>query len=121
MRPAPAVAPATDRCGRSHDWREMVIRIASVARFGLIRKHASYFVKGLMRTLELPAPSQRCCGEERMCVTTAPTLTMACHCRGCQQMSASAFSMSAANLSQGLVAHRSKSIVGGMSSPELAH
>ena len=36
------------------------------------------------------------CGQLRFHATAAPLLTMACHCRGCQQMTASAFSLSAA-------------------------
>ena len=35
------------------------------------------------------------CGEVQMQVTAAPVITMACHCRGCQRMSSSAFSLSA--------------------------
>jgi hypothetical protein len=31
----------------------------------------------------------------RMRITAAPLITMACHCRGCQRMSASAFSLTA--------------------------
>jgi hypothetical protein len=35
------------------------------------------------------------CGRMRMRITAAPLITMACHCRGCQRMSASAFSLTA--------------------------
>lgn len=35
------------------------------------------------------------CGKVRFQVSGAPKVTMACHCRGCQQMTASAFSLSA--------------------------
>lgn len=35
------------------------------------------------------------CGQSRMRISIAPMITMACHCRGCQQMSASAFSLTA--------------------------
>ena len=34
------------------------------------------------------------CGEVSFAAQGAPLVTMACHCRGCQQMSASAFSLS---------------------------
>ena len=34
------------------------------------------------------------CGQVRFEVSGAPTLTLACHCRGCQRLSASAFSLS---------------------------
>lgn len=36
------------------------------------------------------------CGRVRLRVTAPPMLTMACHCTGCQRMTASAFSLSAA-------------------------
>ena len=34
------------------------------------------------------------CGKVGISVTGAPMLTMACHCSGCQRMTASAFSLS---------------------------
>jgi hypothetical protein len=36
------------------------------------------------------------CGRVRLKITKRPLLTMACHCTGCQRMSSSAFSLSAA-------------------------
>src|SRR3546814_9366082 len=36
------------------------------------------------------------CGGIQLEITAAPLLTMACHCVGCQKMTASAFSLSAA-------------------------
>ena len=36
------------------------------------------------------------CGRVRLLIGAPPLLTMACHCTGCQRMSASAFSLSAA-------------------------
>lgn len=43
------------------------------------------------------SPSEgRCrCGDLRFEIAAPPLLTLACHCRGCQQMTASAFSLSA--------------------------
>lgn len=35
------------------------------------------------------------CGQVRLRVSAPPIMTMACHCRGCQKLSASAFSLSA--------------------------
>lgn len=35
------------------------------------------------------------CGECRVRVSAPPIITMACHCRGCQKLSASAFSLTA--------------------------
>ena len=33
------------------------------------------------------------CGQVRMRISAAPVITMACHCAGCQKLSASAFSL----------------------------
>ena len=41
----------------------------------------------------LPAEGYCRCGEVRFRLTTAPMLTIACHCIGCQRMTASAFSL----------------------------
>ncbi len=35
------------------------------------------------------------CGEVRVRVSAPPLITMACHCKGCQKLSASAFSLTA--------------------------
>jgi len=45
---------------------------------------------------KLPREGGCRCGRVRVKVTAAPLITMACHCTGCQRMSASAFSLSAA-------------------------
>jgi hypothetical protein len=45
------------------------------------------------------------CGQVRIKVSSAPFLTMACHCTGCQRMTARAFSLSAAIPSQGFRAN----------------
>ena len=48
-----------------------------------------------MTAVELPVEGACMCGRSRMRVSIAPIITMACHCRGCQQMSSSAFSLTA--------------------------
>jgi len=35
------------------------------------------------------------CGQVRMKISAPPIMTMACHCKGCQKLSASAFSLTA--------------------------
>lgn len=49
-----------------------------------------------MPPIALPAAAGCRCGKVRFRITAPPLLTMACHCRGCQRMTASAFSVSAA-------------------------
>lgn len=44
---------------------------------------------------ELPLEGSCMCGEVRVRVSAPPMITMACHCKGCQKLSASAFSLTA--------------------------
>jgi hypothetical protein len=57
------------------------------------------------------------CGRVAFEVTAPPLLTMACHCRGCQKMTASAYSLSAAIPSQGFRVTRGEPVVGGLHGP----
>jgi len=43
----------------------------------------------------LPSEGSCMCHQCRMRVSVAPIITMACHCKGCQKLSASAFSLTA--------------------------
>ncbi len=54
------------------------------------------------------------CGQVRIRVTAAPLLTMACHCTGCQRMSASAFSLSAAIPSDAFAITQGEPVIGGL-------
>lgn len=54
------------------------------------------------------------CGRLRFRVSAPPLLTMACHCRGCQQMTASAFSLSAAIPSEGFEITAGEPVIGGL-------
>jgi len=54
------------------------------------------------------------CGRVRIRVTKAPLLTMACHCLGCQTMSASAFSLSIALPADGLEVTQGEPAIGGV-------
>ncbi|WP_129790967.1 GFA family protein [Sphingosinicella sp. CPCC 101087] len=57
------------------------------------------------------------CGLVRIRVTAPPLLTMACHCTGCQRMSASAFSLSAAIPSEGFSVTQGEPVIGGLRGP----
>lgn len=48
-----------------------------------------------MAEIALPQEGTCRCGQVRFRITAPPLLTMACHCTGCQRMSASAYSLSA--------------------------
>ncbi|WP_026621274.1 hypothetical protein M728_001837 [Ensifer sp. WSM1721] len=54
------------------------------------------------------------CGQVRIKVTAQPLLTMACHCTGCQRMTASAFSLSVAIPSEGFAVTRGEPVIGGL-------
>ncbi|HEX5419885.1 MAG TPA: GFA family protein [Gammaproteobacteria bacterium] len=54
------------------------------------------------------------CGGVRFRVEAPPLLTMACHCTGCQRMTASAFSLSALIPSAAFVITKGEPVVGGL-------
>lgn len=55
------------------------------------------------------------CGETRIRVTKPPLLAMACHCAGCQSMSASAYSLSIAIPADGFEVTAGEPVLGGLS------
>lgn len=54
------------------------------------------------------------CGQVRFRVGSAPLITMACHCTGCQRMSASAFSLSALYPSNSFEVLTGEPAIGGL-------
>jgi hypothetical protein len=54
------------------------------------------------------------CGQVRLMVSAPPLLTMACHCTGCQRMTASAFSLSAGFRSEGFTVTKGEPVIGGL-------
>ena len=54
------------------------------------------------------------CGQVRFRATATPLLTMACHCRGCQKMTSSAFSLSAAIPAEGFEVTQGEPVIGGL-------
>ena len=54
------------------------------------------------------------CGRVRLMVSAPPLLTMACHCTGCQRMSSSAFSLSAAIPADGFAVTAGEPVIGGL-------
>jgi hypothetical protein len=54
------------------------------------------------------------CGQVRLKITAKPLLTMACHCTGCQKMSSSAYSLSAAIPAEGFEVTHGEPVVGGL-------
>lgn len=54
------------------------------------------------------------CGQIRLRISAPPLLTMACHCTGCQRMSSSAFSLSAAIPTEGFAVIKGEPTIGGL-------
>jgi hypothetical protein len=57
------------------------------------------------------------CGQLRFRVTAPPMLTSACHCTGCQRMSASAYSLTISLPSQGFEITQGEPVIGGLHGP----
>lgn len=54
------------------------------------------------------------CGRIEMRISAPPIVTMACHCRGCQRMTASAFSLSALIPAAGFEVTAGEPVIGGL-------
>jgi len=67
-----------------------------------------------MHEHSLPMEGGCRCGQVRLRITAPPLLTMACHCTGCQRMTASAFSLSVAIPSAGFEIIRGEPVIGGL-------
>ncbi len=74
-----------------------------------------------MPQMKLPAEGSCRCGEVRLKITAPPMITMACHCRGCQKMSASAFSCSAAIPTAGFEVTAGEPVIGGAHGDDIHH
>jgi hypothetical protein len=61
------------------------------------------------------------CGQVRIKTSAPPLLTMACHCTGCQRMSASAFSLSAAFPAASFSVSQGETVIGGLHGPAGHH
>ncbi|WP_323767287.1 GFA family protein [Antarctobacter sp.] len=74
----------------------------------------------------MPAPSLplngSCrCGRVHIRITAAPLMTAACHCRGCQKMSSSAFSLTAMVPAGALEVTQGEPVVCGTHGPDQDH
>ena len=67
-----------------------------------------------MSEWNLPLQGGCRCGQVRMRITAPPLLTAACHCTGCQRMSSSAFSLSAAIPTDGFSVTQGEPVIGGL-------
>lgn len=73
-----------------------------------------------MPSVPLPLKGSCRCGRVRITVTKEPLITCACHCRGCQKMASSAFSLTAIVPADGLEVD-GETVIGGMHGEQLQH
>ncbi|HLL23508.1 MAG TPA: GFA family protein [Kofleriaceae bacterium] len=66
----------------------------------------------------LPWTARCRCERLQMRVTAAPIVTMACHCAGCQRMSASAYSLSVLLPADGFEVTAGETEIGGIHGPD---
>lgn len=64
--------------------------------------------------MQLPVEGACMCGDCRVRVSIAPVMTMACHCKGCQKLSASAFSLTAMVPADGFELIKGKTQIGAL-------
>ncbi|MBL0370735.1 GFA family protein [Rhizobium sp. KVB221] len=62
----------------------------------------------------LPMNGSCRCGRVKIRIGAKPIITMACHCTGCQKMSSSAFSLSAAIPTEGFEVTEGEPVIGGL-------
>lgn len=74
-----------------------------------------------MANSPLPMTGACRCGKVRFAITAPPLLTMACHCTGCQRMTASAYSLSVAVPDDGFAVTDGETVVGGLHGDQLHH
>ncbi|HWE46078.1 MAG TPA: GFA family protein [Caulobacteraceae bacterium] len=74
-----------------------------------------------MKPPHLPLKGECRCGRVKVEITADPIMTAACHCVGCQKMSASAFSMTAIMPADGFRVSQGEPVIGGNHAPDLHH
>lgn len=74
-----------------------------------------------MARTDLPLAGTCRCGATHFELTAEPVMTAACHCRGCQLMTAGAFSLSAMVPAQAFEVTQGAPVIGGLHGPEQHH
>jgi hypothetical protein len=107
--------------------RSVASRVAVLGRSGIVAQLVEAMDRAdpINRTYEgramndwkLPWDGGCLCGGVRFRVSAPPLLTMACHCTGCQKLSASAYSLTIAVPSDGFAVTRGELVIGGLHGP----
>ncbi|KQR78075.1 GFA family protein [Rhizobium sp. Leaf341] len=69
----------------------------------------------------LPLTGACRCGKVRLRITAEPIVTMACHCTGCQKMTAGPYSLSVAIPAHGFSVPEGEPVIGGLHGDMLHH
>lgn len=72
-------------------------------------------------TTVLPVEGSCRCGQVKMRISAPPMATMACHCTGCQKMTAGPFSLSAMVPAAGFEVTEGETVMGGLHGADLHH
>jgi hypothetical protein len=78
-------------------------------------------MEAIMSDWNLPWEGGCRCGQVRFKISKPPLLTMACHCTGCQRMTASAYSLSVAIPADGFDLTQGEPAIGGLHGAESHH
>jgi hypothetical protein len=71
--------------------------------------------------MKLPMKGSCRCGQVEIQVTKPPLATSACHCPGCQKMSASTYSLTAIIPADGFAVTKGEPAIGGLHGPDTHH
>lgn len=74
-----------------------------------------------MASIDLPAEGGCLCGQVRFRLSAPPMITIACHCTGCQHMTASAFSLTAMMPESGFALIAGDPVLGALHRPDQHH
>ena len=74
-----------------------------------------------MPSIPLPLSGSCRCGGVEIRVSKPPIATSACHCRGCQKMSASAYSLTAMIPADGFEVTKGEPVIGGLHGADTHH
>ncbi|WP_274628067.1 GFA family protein [Arvimicrobium flavum] len=73
------------------------------------------------QTIPLPLDGSCRCGRVKIRLTQPPICTAACHCRGCQKMASSAYSLTAMVPADGFEVTSGETVIGGLHGDALHH